>query len=419
MRDDLIGLGKRVRIYVGTHLTAPEGHQPLAYDILSLLNREGAAGATLFRAVAGFGAHGKLHTARLVDVSPDLPLVIEWIDGPERVQRLLPRIQEMVTAGVITVEDIEIVKYTHRAPRSLPPDQVGEVMTRGVMTVHPETPLGEVVRILVAGALRSVLVVDAAGLLQGIITNRDLVERGGVPARLDLLARLRPEALERELDGSSARERTASSVMTRNVVSVRADAPLTTAADLMITRGIKRLPVVDEQSQLIGVISRVDLLRTVGEDFHLREQPVNVSARTVGELARHEVPIVGPDAGIGEVIDAVTATRLNRAIVVDRERRVLGVIRDAEVLARLDPGHQRGVLGALMGRTDSPTDTPAKAHDVMIAPFPTIEASASIEEAARRMTDERLKVLPVVDLDGRLVGAVDRADVFRSLREGT
>jgi len=408
-------MGKRVRIYIGGQDRAPDGDGLLAYALLKFLSREGAAGATLFRGTAGFGAHGKLHTARLADLVPDLPLVIEWLDGPERVERLLPHIQEMVAAGVITVEDIDIVKYVHRAPRELPPDRVADVMTRKVTSIHPDTPLGEVVRILIASDFRAVPVVDADQKLVGIVSNNDLVERGGLPARLDLLARLQPEVLERELADSGTREKTAGGVMTREVVSVREDAPLATAAELMVERKIKRLPVTDSDGHLVGMISRVDVLRTLGEDLPLPDaEHGDRPARSVGDLA-HEIPTVGPDAPIGEVIDAVTATRLNRAVVIDKERHVLGVIGDAEVLARVDPGHRAGVLGALMGR--STVSAGGTAKDVMIAPFTTIAAGESIEEASRLMTSGRLKVLPVIDAQGKLVGGIDRADLLRSIRE--
>ena len=413
----VVGLGKRVRIYIGERDHAPGDHASLAQTLLGFLNREGAAGATLFRGAAGFGAHGRLHTARLADVVPDLPVVIEWIDGPERVERLLPRVQEMVTTGVITIEDVEIVKYAHRVPRELPPDRVGDVMTRDVMSVHPETPLGEVVRILVRSDFRALPVVDGGGQLMGILTNGDLVARGGLPARLELLATLRPDALEQELARSGARDRTAGSVMSPEVVSVREDQPLARAAELMVERGVKRVPVVDEQDRLVGIISRVDILRTVGEDYHLPEgDPPDGPVRSIGELARPDVPTVGPDATLGEAIDAVTATRLNRAIVIDGDRKVIGVVRDAEVMARLDPTQHSGVLAALMGRAKPAADT-STAKDVMVTPAITIAADRPVEEAMRLMTDARVKVLPVVDADGRLVGAVDRADLLRYVRE--
>jgi PII-like signaling protein len=80
-----------------------------------LFRNEGAAGATMLRGLAGFGAHSKLHMARLADIAPDLPVMVEWIDGPERVQRLLPRVCELVATGTILLDNLGI----HTPRRSL------------------------------------------------------------------------------------------------------------------------------------------------------------------------------------------------------------------------------------------------------------------------------------------------------------
>jgi PII-like signaling protein len=109
------GPGKRVRIYIGEHDKAAGSHRALWEDLLSLLRAEGAAGATMFRGLAGFGAHSHLHMARLADLAPDLPVAVEWIDTPEQVERMLPRICELVQHGTITLDDLTIVKHTHRA----------------------------------------------------------------------------------------------------------------------------------------------------------------------------------------------------------------------------------------------------------------------------------------------------------------
>jgi CBS domain-containing protein len=417
---NVVGRGKRVRIYIGEHDKAAGHREPLWETILELLRTEGAAGATLLRGLAGFGAHSKLHTARLADLAPDLPLLIEWIDGPERVQRLLPRVCELVGSGTITLEDVEIVKYTHRDPRPVPPDRVGDVMTREVVTVHAKTPLGEIVRMLLERDFRALPVVDADGRLLGIITNADLVERGGLSGRLELLRVLDSAALERELVASGARGRTAADVMTADVVQTVADEPLQRAAHLMAERKIKRLPVVDAAQRLVGMLSRVDVLRTMGEDFpapaNAEGTPRSNRAEVVGELMRRDVPAVNGDAPLGEVLDAVTSTRLNRAIVVDAERRVVGIVTDQDLLARLDPGAQSGLMAALMGRGRLTADLKAAARDVMRGPVVTVEASTPVATAAQRMLTARHKVLPITEADGRLLGAVDRADLLRALR---
>ncbi len=342
---EMVGTGKRVRIYIGEQDRVPGGRQLLWEAILKLLQHEGADGATMLRGVAGFGSHGKLHLARLADVIPDLPVIIEWLDGPERVDWLLPRICALVSQGIVTVEDVTIARYAHRDPRPLPSVTVDEIMTREVVAVQPETPVGEVVRLLVDRDLRAVPVVDNEQRLMGIVTNGDLVERAGLGARVELLAAMEGTAVERELAASSARARDAAAVMTPNVVTVSTGATLAQAANVMTGHGIKRLPVVDAAGRLTGIVSRVDVLRAVGEDYRLPDAAERARidpVRTVGDLARRDVAIVDAEATLGEVLDAVTSTRLNRAIVTDADRRVLGVVSDADLLGRLDPGGQPG-----------------------------------------------------------------------------
>jgi CBS domain-containing protein len=418
----VVGTGKRVRIYIGERDKAPGHHEPLWETILNLLRDEGAAGATMIRGLAGFGAHSKLHLARIADIVPDLPVLVEWIDGPERVERLLPRVAELVHSGTITIEGVDIVKYTHRAPRALPPDRVQEVMTRNVVSVQSETPLGEIVRLLLQEDFRAVPVTDADNRLVGIITNGDLVSRGNLGGRVELLRSLAGPALEHELATSGVRGLVAADVMTHEVTSVGPNELLADAAHLMATRKIKRLSVVDEGGHLIGMLSRVDVLRTMGEDYHEPEPGRGSSAgrraRIVGDVMRSNVPSVSVDATVGEVLDAVTSTRLNRAIVVDGERRVVGVISDADLLARLDATGQTGLMSALMGRGRFRGDVAATARDLMHAPALTVAADTPVPEAAQQMLRERYKVLPIVDVAGRLVGVVDRADLLAAMQVG-
>jgi len=133
---------------------------------------------------------------------------------------------------------------------------------------------------------------------------------------------------------------------------------------------------------------------------------------------RRDVPAVMVDAPLGEVLDAVTSTRLNRAIVIDAEQRVVGIVTDQDLLARLDPAAQSGLMAALMGRGRMSSDLKAVASDVMRGPVMTVEASTPVATAAQRMLTARHKVLPITEADGRLLGAVDRADLLRALRTG-
>ena len=98
-----------VRIFIGE--SDRWHHQSLYAALLERLRREGFAGATVFRGIAGFGARSVVHTAQILRLSEDLPVVIEVVDTEEHVQRLLPVLDEMVTEGLVTVEKARVLKY--------------------------------------------------------------------------------------------------------------------------------------------------------------------------------------------------------------------------------------------------------------------------------------------------------------------
>lgn len=106
---DITGPGVRVRIYFGEH----DRYRgvPLWRAMLDRLRAEGAAGATVLRGVAGYGAHSRIHAASIVDLSSDLPLLLEWIDTPERVEHLLPELTALLDGGLVTTDPVEILRY--------------------------------------------------------------------------------------------------------------------------------------------------------------------------------------------------------------------------------------------------------------------------------------------------------------------
>jgi PII-like signaling protein len=108
------------RIFIGDN--AKWRHQSLYRSLLERLRREGFAGATVFHGVAGFGATSVIHTASIVDLSADLPIVIEVIDDQEHMDRLIPILDEMVTGGaLITMEKVRVIKYAAAGKSSVPP----------------------------------------------------------------------------------------------------------------------------------------------------------------------------------------------------------------------------------------------------------------------------------------------------------
>jgi uncharacterized protein len=105
----LEGDGKLLRIFIGE--SDKHGRKPLYQAIVEMLREEGMAGATVLRGVEGFGANSHLHTARILRLSEDLPIVIEVADTAEKIEASMPRLDEMVTDGMVTLERVEVVTY--------------------------------------------------------------------------------------------------------------------------------------------------------------------------------------------------------------------------------------------------------------------------------------------------------------------
>jgi len=423
---DFVGKAKRIRIYLAENDVI--GHKPAPYALLDWLRREGAAGATVIRATAGLGSSGHLNLDIIPDITAHLPVIVEWIDSPDRVERLLPQLKQMVGRGLITAEDTEILLYKAHGVRTLPNTvTVEQVMSRDVVSVAPQSPLRKVVELVEGKVYRAVPVVED-GRPVGMITNLDLVERGGLLVRVELLGSLsdaeRTSALN-QLGGKTARE-----VMTPNPVTVVEGATITAVADVMAHKRLKRLPVVDAAGKLVGIVSRLDLLRTVAEAFHGGpEEPRPAGLRgdlPLSRVMRKDVPVVHPDTPINEVLQAVVATRLNRALVVDAERRVVGIVTDEEVLDRVTPAMRTGALKSLMhrlpfvhvGKAELEAEHHArarKAADLMLTEVAIAREDQLLRDAIAPMMKAPHKLVAVVDKDGRLTGALDRADILRGL----
>ena len=101
--------GKLLRIFVGES-DKHEG-RPLYEWIVRKAREQGLAGATVLRGLEGFGAHSRLHTAKILRLSTDLPIVVEIVDTEEKIQAFLPAIDDVIDEGLATLEKVEIRFY--------------------------------------------------------------------------------------------------------------------------------------------------------------------------------------------------------------------------------------------------------------------------------------------------------------------
>lgn len=110
------GKAKLLTIFIGE--SDKYKHQLLYKAIVEMLRENGIAGATVTRGIEGFGKKSRIHTASILRLSEDLPIVITVIDKEERIQEVMPLIDEMVTEGMVIMENVDVISY-RAAPEAL------------------------------------------------------------------------------------------------------------------------------------------------------------------------------------------------------------------------------------------------------------------------------------------------------------
>jgi len=201
--------------------------------------------------------------------------------------------------------------------------KVEDVMTREVATVEPATPIKDVARLLVERRISGAPVVEADGTVVGVVSEGDILvkerDRAGSVSLLAHLLDVDPPV------GAKHDACDAADAMTAPAVTIRRARPLHEAAALMLDRGVNRLPVVDEHSRLVGIVTRADLVRAFARTDEEIEREIRDDVLRRVMLAppdRFAVDVEGGEVTIeGPVVDQQSADALIRLV-----ERVPGVV---------------------------------------------------------------------------------------------
>ncbi|MDR2549504.1 MAG: DUF190 domain-containing protein [Desulfobulbus sp.] len=381
-----------------------------------------AARCMVFRGIAGCDESGEVATGRLEVLSFNLPIRIAIVLPAAAADQVLAGLDPLVGSGIIAVHDLTVV--SHKAATAFFPRQlaVRDVMTASPASITAERPASEAARLLLSSIFTGLPVVDGKGCPVGVVTQGDLIGRGGLPLRLGLLT----ESARAGIDAAMAAlaRRRVEEIMTAPAVTIDSDRPLAEAVELMLARQLKRLPVVDKIGHLAGMLSRLDIFKTVmreAPDWNaFRAQNIAVpDLRTVGDILRRDTLAVPADTPIDRLIPAINTNDLQRVAVVDADGKLLGMIADSDLLGYFKPDPEG--LHALFSRLALPLGKDlahrlanTTAGEIMRTDHPTVRETVAIEEAIRLMIEQRLKRLPVVDDNGRFQGMVSRDSLLRT-----
>lgn len=416
-----------------THEGARAGRQPVVDALLALVRREGLAGITVTRALEGYSQHGTMRSSNVLELGDDLPLVVEIVDRADRMEPLLPEIAALVISGTLTVTDARV----YFPASSL---FVRDVMVPARAVAHTETPLAQVLALLLENGVRLVPVLSGDNTLLGIITLGHLL-REMDPALATHLGEMRsPEDvrshLERLVDG-----RTASESMLAQPHVLQPDVLLEAAVRFLTRHGVTRVPVVNTSRRLVGLLVEHELVAALvapltraadsdlGATLRGSVHPAAGALLTAGALADRDVPHVPPAAPQDAVVTAVESAASHLALVVDADGRLQGVVDEHTLLRHTVPGTPATggtVLSRFFARAlggggapRAAGDTQQTASSLMIAPPPTVDEDLPVVDALARMIDaDHHDSVIVTALDRRPVGILWRHVALRALVGG-
>ena len=402
--------------------------EPLASALVRMVHElKIAARCLVTRGVEGAYENGEIATSRIEVLSYNMPVRLTIVAPALEAEKILVQAEKMVTDGIITVQKVEVRAHKTRGYLIPRHTRVRDIMTRSPQKVTPETPLSEVARLLLSAGFTGLPVVDAQNRPVGVISQGDLIYKAGMPMRLGLLAESDSARVSTVLENLASRP--AREIMNQPAIVIAEEKNVTDAADLMLAKQVKRLPVIDAAGQLAGVISRLDIFHSILRecpDWHaFQKGDVTVdNLRFVADIMRRDNITVFPDTPVEEVIRLIDCNDIQRLVVIDQEGVFLGLISDRDLLAAFS-GHHHGIWDYFVNRIpftergrrhqDLQKYLQAKtAAEVMKTDIITVREDAPINEAIRLMLERSLKRLPVIDSQGKFKGMVSREALLRT-----
>jgi CBS domain-containing protein len=404
--------------------------KPLYLEIVNLVNQQKiSARCHVTKSIAGCYENGEIATHGIEVLSFNMPLEITVIMPQHESVRLLPLIEEMVDEGLMTVEDQEV--HWHKCRKRMIPRQirVRDVMTPAPRTLAMDAPASEAMRILLGARFHGIPVVDAQNRPVGMVTHGDLFRHPAMPIKVGLLRNLDPGQLctmEKVLAGTSLGD-----LMSKPLVTIKEDELLAKAVDVMLDQDLKRLPVVDGNGGITGILSRLDVFKTIMDknpdwvtfDHHgVKLQELAL----VKDAMRTDTPTLPPSAPIWDAIKLIDTTSILRVAVVDPEGKLLGLVSERVLLAAFS-AHKGGLLDLIVNKLSFTALARKHAEmlkamragtvgEIMLKDIYSVTEEEPIEAALQLMVEKKLKRVPVLDGQGRFKGMLTRDSLLRAIQ---
>jgi PII-like signaling protein/CBS-domain-containing membrane protein len=405
---------QRVRVYIRER-DRWEG-QPLHLALLARLLREGATGATALRGLAGFGPGQRLRATSVADMTEQPPVVIEWIDRAERVARLLPLLDDILSTALVTVEEVGIYRAALRAGGSFAVERsVGDYLAPHAETIVAATGLRAAAELLIASDQPVLPVLDERRQVSGVLASADLTVRAGLPLPIRLLRALPPAERAALLDALP--EQAAEAVMTREPRCAYVGAAVPQALVTMLEWSYSALPVIDRTGAFAGLLDGWGVLRAARdaappEGGAVRDIDPPTPVSLIMQTAVQQAAVSQPLASVLALLVASPYV-----VLVDAAQRVRGLATDVDALRALSPAERDAFVAALRGQQATLPGDDRGTEGLLAGERAMLRPTDTLYDAVARLVELRAERIPVADGDDKLVGLVTRAGLLRALAQ--
>jgi PII-like signaling protein/predicted transcriptional regulator len=406
---------QRVRIYLNERDTA-DG-QPLYLVTLERLRREGATGASAIRGIAGFGAGRRL--GGMAELSQSVPIVVEWVDRPDRVARVLPALDDLLPEALITIEELRVYRAVLRSAGMFGGRSVGETLDRNARGAPPEASLTEAIEFLVRARQPLLPVLAADGRVSGVLGDAELA-RYGAPA-LRVLATL--PAADRAALLAPLPAVTVGEAASPDPRTIYVETTIAQTVSVLLEWGLDALPASDRDGRFAGLFGTEQALRAAvasepapSGNIRSADPPPPVSL-----IMQMLVPTVTPANPLSATLTLLLAAP-GGVLVVVNGWSPQGLLDAAQVAAQLPDTARIAWFEALRTRTPPPAEAleaaaALTAGDLARTPPPLIRTRDTQNDAIRMMLDGTHEQLVAVDDEGRLAGLVTRRGLLRAVAQ--
>jgi CBS-domain-containing membrane protein len=421
---------------------------PIEYSIIELFTDEEARyrGRPLYKAIVylirelkivarcvvskgieAYYENGELATQDILVISYNMPVKIEILLPTSELETVLHALDEMIDSGICAVRKVDI--YTHKIRKRIIPKhiRVRDMMTVNPITVPTSCPLDRLIQQLLSSIFTGIPVIDNDQRPVGIITQSDLIYKVKLPIKLSIL----PEKERGKLDNFLLKlpPQIAKDIMTQPAITINQDKMLMDAVTMMVKNNVKRLPVIDEDGKIVGVLARMDIFGAITQEFPdwnaFKDRKIALShLDRVSHVMRKDTPTVSPQTSVEEVMNMININDLEAVAVITDRGQLQGLIFEHDLL-NIFVSYEISIWNYLRYKLSAKKAEPRftdflkkirkkTAAEVMKKDLITILEEAGIDEAIALITYRKIKRLPVIDKDGMFKGLINRESLLRA-----